>query len=130
MAENVEIVCIGCGKKYTATLGNIKITEKQTVAAKCDCGTYTEISGTLGTKKGQEWMQHLNEILAKAVPVIQEIRQAKMKGVDTGIGEALSELSKELALEILKENPELREALKDYVHDNLQRYLHPNEEKF
>jgi len=118
-----KITCAGCGKQYDVTIDNTGIGEKQTVIAKCSCGATTEISGLLKPKPGKDTFGQINELLAKLPMIIQSIRETKMEGMDTGIGQAVSELSKEIALEVLEGDFELREALKEHVTTELRRYL-------
>lgn len=111
--KRTDIKCGGCGKVIPVTTG-----EGHTGIAKCDCGATTYVQGEPGAV-----LEQLNELLGKVPAILKEFKQSRRKGFETGLDEALHEVSRELSIEILKEDKELREALKDHVRGSLEAGL-------
>lgn len=112
-AKRTEIKCAGCGKKIPVTAG-----EGHMGIAQCDCGATTYVQGEPGPV-----LEQLNELLSKAPALLQQFKDSRRKGFETGLDEALHDASRELTLEILREDPGLRERLKDVVRDALENGL-------
>lgn len=108
--KKTEIACIGCGKMLPVTCG-----EGHTGIVKCDCGATTTIKGEPGPI-----LEELNKLLAQIPAVLRQFKDSRRKGFETGIDDALHEASRELAIEILKEDQELRDALKENVREALE----------
>lgn len=117
--KKTEITCGGCGKKIPVTTG-----EGHTGIAKCDCGTTTSVKGEPGPV-----LEQLNQLVNQVPAVLEKFKASRRKGFETGIDEALHESSRELAAEILKEDPDLREALKRHVRGALEDGLLGKEEE-
>jgi hypothetical protein len=111
--KRVDIKCAGCGKVIPVTTG-----EGHTGIAKCDCGATTYVQGEPGAV-----LEQLNELLLKVPAILQQFKQSRRKGFETGLDDALHEVSRELSIEILKEDHELREALKERVRESLEAGL-------
>jgi hypothetical protein len=111
--KKADIKCAGCGKVIPVTTG-----EGHTGIAKCDCGATTYVTGEPGAV-----LEQLNEVLGKIPAILKEFKQSRRKGFDTGLDDALHAVSMDLATEILKEDHELREALKGRVRESLESGL-------
>jgi hypothetical protein len=121
MDEKVKVTCMGCGKIHEVTVSD---KGPQTAEVRCDCGTQTQLTTPAGKpQRMEETLKILNEIYPKVMAVLGEFRESKLKGVDTGIGEAISEVSKAIALRILEGDPILGKALGRIVRANLESYL-------
>lgn len=108
-AKRTDIKCAGCGKQIPVTTG-----EGHTGIAKCDCGATTYVQGDPGPI-----LEQLNGLLTKVPALLQSFKDSRRKGFETGLDEALHDVSRELAVEILKEDQGLRERLKDAVRGAL-----------
>lgn len=111
--KKTDIKCAGCGKVISVTTG-----EGHTGIAKCDCGATTYVTGEPGAV-----LEQLNELLVKVPAILKEFKESRRKGFETGIDEALHVVSMELTREVLKEDQELREALKNHVRQALEGSL-------
>lgn len=121
MDEKVKVTCVGCGKIHEVTVSD---KGPQTAEVRCDCGMRTQLTSPEGKpQRTEEILKILNEIYPKVMNVLGEFRHSKLKGVDTGIGEAISEVSKAIALRILKDDLVLGKALGRIVRENLESYL-------
>lgn len=109
-AKRTEIKCAGCGKKIPVTTG-----EGHTGVAKCDCGATTYVQGEPG-----QILEQLNELLVKAPALLQQFKDSRRKGFETGLDQAIHDASHELAMEILREDPDIRGALRDLVRASLE----------
>ncbi len=118
--KNVPITCAGCGKTYQIAVEDLEKVDQHTFVAKCACGATTQIEGTA---EDASRFEDLSKFLKEIPKLLQEFRQSRAKGVDTGIGEAVGEMSKELALQILKSDEKLRGALQKMVREDLEAYL-------
>lgn len=119
--RKVPITCIGCGKTYEIEIKDLDKVDDHTFVAKCDCGATTQFTGDPGDSKMP--FKDINELLSKIPEILDQYRRTRAKGVDTGIGEAIAATSKELAFELLSNDPKLREALAKVVKQNLDAYL-------
>jgi hypothetical protein len=117
----IDVTCAACGKKAKIKVSDTA--ENQTIQFACSCGAVTEISGPMKGGKAEETLKLLNEIVGKAAPLIQQFRQSKMAGPDTGVGDGMAQVAKEIAIKILSSDDELREALEDYVEQSLRAGL-------
>jgi hypothetical protein len=129
MGKKVDVTCCACGKKAEFTVSDTS--ENQTVHFACGCGAVTELSGPMKGDKAADTLKLLNEVIGKAAPLIQQFRQSKMAGPDTGVGDGMAQVAKEITIELLNVDGELREALKDYVEQSLRMNLlgeNPEEE--
>jgi hypothetical protein len=113
--KKIEVTCIGCGKKH-----EIVSEEGHTGIVKCDCGATTSAKGDVSAI-----IDAIAKVMEKAPALMREMKQSRRKGFETGIDEALHETVKVLAGEILKEDLELREDLKEAVRGCLSQALHP-----
>jgi hypothetical protein len=111
--KKMNIKCPGCGNQVPVTTG-----EGHTGIVKCDCGATTYVQGEAGPI-----LEQLNELLVKVPAILKEFKQSRRKGFDTGIDDGIHAISMELAMEILKEDQELREALKGHVRKSLEEGL-------
>ena len=111
--KKADIKCGGCGKVISVTTG-----DGHTGIAKCDCGATTYVQGEPGAI-----LEQLNEVLGKVPGILKEFKQSRRKGFETGIDDAIHAISMELAMEVLKEDQELRRALKDHVRGSLEAGL-------
>jgi len=118
-----QITCAGCGKQYEFNIDDTTFDEKHMLIAKCACGATTQVESALKTERDKNMFGQINDILAMVPGIIRQIRESKMEGMDTGVGEAIAEVSKELAMEVLERDEELRDALREHVTEDLRRYL-------
>jgi hypothetical protein len=109
-AKRTEIKCAGCGKKIPVTTG-----EGHTAIAKCDCGATTYVEGEPGPV-----LKELNELLTKVPALLQNFKDTRRKGFETGLDEALHDTSREIAFEILREDQSLRKRFKELVRGVLE----------
>jgi len=99
------------------------------------CGAIMQIKGTKEEEKPEEkdkaleMFEKIKQLLPEIGRIIQEFRRSKISGVDTGIGEAVARTSREMTLEIIQEDPLIREGLKDFVRENLRAAFLPKEEE-
>ena len=129
MEEFRNVVCAGCGKMLQMPMpwGTSPLEDETFIL--CECGVETKIDTLdLGAPPKKEAgsgnpLGILNEILQKAVPVIQEIRKAKLPGIDTGIGEGLAKAAHQAVFSVLREDEGLRNALKAIVQERIQSVL-------
>ena len=117
--KTVEITCIGCGKKLP-----VVSEEGHTGIVKCECGATTTVKGDAGAI-----FEQIAAIMEKAPAILREVKQTKRKGFETGIDEGLHEVARAMVMEIIKEDSEIREGLKEFVHGCLERSLHPENEE-
>lgn len=116
--KKIEITCGGCGKVISVTTG-----EGHTGIAKCDCGATTYVKGDLG-----DIMEQVTRIMEKLPAILGELKQSKRKGFETGLDEALHQVAKDVSIELLQEDPELRAAIKEQVRAALESaFLGPEE---
>ncbi len=108
--EPTEINCAGCGKKVPVTTG-----EGHTGIVKCDCGVTTTVQGEPGDRLDQ-----INRMLPQFVALIKEFKATGLKGPDTGVREGIHIAARDMVVEILKEDEDLREAVKAYVRASLE----------
>ena len=62
-------------------------------------------------------------MLPQLVAVIKEFKSTGQKGPDTGMREGVHIAARDLVAEILKEDEELRNAMKDYLRSSLSNFL-------
>lgn len=121
MDKKIKVTCMGCGKIHEVTVSD---KGPQTAEVRCDCGMHTQSTYPAGKQdRMEETFRILNELYPKVMAVLGEFRNSKLKGVDTGICDAISEVSKVIALKILESDPVLGEALGRIVRKNLENYL-------
>lgn len=113
--KTVEITCIGCGKKHS-----IVSEDGHTGIVKCDCGATATVEGDASAVLDQ-----VAKMMKEAPALLREFKQTRRKGFETGLDEGLHEVCKDMVIEIVKEDTELRESLKDYVRDCLHQALNP-----
>ncbi len=112
-----EITCAGCGKKVPVTTG-----EGHTGIVKCECGTTTTVQGEPGPV-----LEEINRMLPKIVGIIKQFKNTGSRGPETGLGEGAHIATRDMVVEVLKEDEELRAALKDYVRSSLEASLFQRE---
>lgn len=117
--KKIEITCIGCGKKH-----DIVSEDGHTGIVKCDCGATSSLKGDASSIIGE-----IAPLLDKIPALLKEFKTAKRKGFESGIDDGLHEVAKAMVIEIVKENSEIREALKEFVNNCLERSLHPENEE-
>lgn len=111
--KKVEITCIGCGKKH-----EVVSEEGHTGIVKCDCGATSSVKGDAASIIGE-----IAPLLDKIPAILEKLKQSRRRGFESGIDDALHDTVKELAAEILKEDPSLRGALKESVRRCLDQAL-------
>lgn len=79
--------------------------------------------------KALDMFEKIKQLLPEISRIIQEFRRSKISGADTGIGEAVARMSRELSLEVIQEDPLIREGLKDLVREELRAAFLPKEEE-
>jgi len=119
MSQKVNIVCGACGRDHVIET-DFAPDKNHTFTVLCTCGASTTAQGPVNADKPMDTFKIMNEVLSKLPPIIQEFRQSKLKGVDTGLGDALAEAGKEIALEVLQEDQELRGAIREYIIASLR----------
>lgn len=117
--KTVEITCIGCGKKHS-----VISEEGHASSVKCDCGTTTSIKGDAGPI-----IEQIAILMEKAPALLKEFKQTRRRGFESGIDDGLHEVAKQMVIEIIKEDSEMRESLKEFVHGCLERSLHPENDE-
>lgn len=107
--KKTEVTCVGCGKKLLVTCG-----EGHTGIVKCECGATTTVQGEAGPI-----LEQLNKLLEKVPAILTQLKESRRKGFETGMDDALHEVVMSLSRDILKEDPELRAALRDRIREAL-----------
>lgn len=111
--KETMVVCAGCGKKLSVTCG-----EGHTGIVKCDCGVTTTVKGNPGAV-----LDEINRLLEKVPALIQQLRDSKRKGFETGVDEAIHEAARQATISLLKEDPRLRDDLKELVRIILEEWF-------
>ncbi len=98
--KKMDVTCSGCQKKFSVTAG-----AGHTTVVVCPCGTEMTIQGEPGPM-----MDQLNDLLAKASPIIKDITASKRKGFQTGMDAGIHDEAYEVTRRLLSGNDELKEA--------------------
>lgn len=106
--ESIPIKCSKCGKVTSVTAG-----EGHTGILKCDCGATTTIKG-----KPFDLLADLQKMIPE---LISQWKTEKRKGIESGLDEALHETAKEMAMQLLRDNPDFKAAMFDFVYDSLKQ---------
>jgi CRISPR/Cas system-associated protein Cas10 (large subunit of type III CRISPR-Cas system) len=133
----MEITCGKCGTVQDTGEFKIFLEDKMAkghpVSFPCKkCGALVQIGGTTEKEekdKTLEMFDRVKQLLPEISRIIQEFRRSKISGADTGIGEAVARMSRELSLEVIQEDPLIREGLKDLVREELRAAFLPKEEE-
>ena len=115
--KRTEITCAACGKKVAITAGEGHIS-----VVKCECGAETQVQGDPGPV-----LDLINTMLPQIVGVIKEVKGSGGKGPQSGLAEGVHTATRDMVVEVLKEDKELREALKAYVRASLEASLFQQE---
>lgn len=67
----------------------------------------------------------LDQHLERQKALEAEKRESRRKGVGSGLDEATHEIARQLALEVLREDEEIRRALKEHVRGTFRKTLLP-----
>ena len=120
----VEVICIACTRKVLVPVPP-QGSEALVVTLKCECGSTIQYQAAAKSAAIAE----INGILGRIPTLLSEFKNARRQGFETGVDAALHDLCKELALEILKEEPAMREQFKEYVKDGIQASLDEGKEE-
>lgn len=115
--KKIEVTCMGCGKKH-----DVVSEPGHASVVKCDCGASIQIKDDPSS-----FIKELGPILDKIPGILGTLKQSRRQGFETGIDAGLHEVARQMVLEIMKEDAEMREAMKESVKDCLDRALFPEE---
>ena len=111
--KKMDVTCSGCQKKFSVTGGT-----GHTTVVVCPCGAQTTLQGEPGPM-----MDQLNDLLAKASPIIKDITASKRKGFQTGLDEGVHAEACAVTRQLLLDDEELREAFKNEILESLRNNL-------
>ncbi len=116
--KRIEITCAGCGKKVPVTTG-----EGHTGVVKCECGVETTVQG-----EPTPIMKDINRMLPHILGLVREVKDTSRRGVSSGLDDGIHIVTRDLVIELLEEEAELREALKVFVRTSLRNTIFGKED--
>ncbi len=120
----VEIICYACGRKTSTAIPQGP--ERHTVVHKCECGSTIQYQSA--GKDSKKVIEDINALLGKLPAILGQWKNSKRQSLETGVDAAVHDLTKEIALEILKEDPALRQKFKEFVKEGLETSIDGGEE--